>query len=356
MFMRELLNYAYAVVFILGLLLFVDLTIRFKRPLVLKWLLLLMAFGISSYGLGHLYCHYNGYIRWVMEIPPIILFLSITNFLSLLYVNRISWIILLLSVLMILTQLSFNLYAAFGLSLGMDVNLYQHPTLGRLVSGIRLFFLLLVVIFNANILLGIRKKYHQDNIYYEGLRNWAYYILGIFFLSLLANFFKYSSPRSFEIGEFINMMAFGLSAISMIYRPDFLNRTPSRLSLLGHFTSREPDDISQDRFVMVFFNEMYYLREKASMQELAALMDTKPELLSQFIHRRFDMGFTDLVNKHRIQYFIELVKQGRARSHTIEALARQSGFSSRQNMQRFFKKFHGGAPSDLINMIEKVED
>ena len=354
--MVQLINYAYVAVFVLGLLVFADILFRFKRPQTLKLFLLGTTFALSSYGLGHVYCYHNGYNRLIMELPGLILMLSFTNFIYYLYENKIRRVVLLVCSFFLLTQISVSVYFNIVLKLGLDVDLYYHPDSAGLVKGLRITFMLIMVVMNTNLLMKIRDKYNQDNIYFEGLRKWTNYIVGLMVFSLILNAIKYSFPRIFDVCHFINMVAQGLCAIVILYRPDFLNRTPSKLSLLGLFSYREPEDISPDRFVTVFFNEMYYLREKASLQELASLMEAKSEALSQFIQRRFDMGFTDLVNKQRILYFIDLVKQGRAKQHTIEALARQSGFSSRQNMQRFFKKFHGGAPSDLINLIDPAED
>ena len=60
------------------------------------------------------------------------------------------------------------------------------------------------------------------------------------------------------------------------------------------------------------------------------------------------MTFIELVNKCRVDYFVSLVKSGSYKNFTIDALSSMSGFNSRQNLQRAFKTFHGGTPSDLI--------
>jgi len=45
----------------------------------------------------------------------------------------------------------------------------------------------------------------------------------------------------------------------------------------------------------------------------------------------------------------EIVQDPAYQNFTIDALAREVGFSSRQHLNKPFKKFHGGNPSDLID-------
>jgi YesN/AraC family two-component response regulator len=75
------------------------------------------------------------------------------------------------------------------------------------------------------------------------------------------------------------------------------------------------------------------------------------ETLNHYIKINYDTSFTDLVNKYRIQYFIDFVNNPESKLFTIDALAKKAGFSSRQNMAFFFKKFHGGSPSDYVKQI-----
>jgi YesN/AraC family two-component response regulator len=66
------------------------------------------------------------------------------------------------------------------------------------------------------------------------------------------------------------------------------------------------------------------------------------------------LTFIDLVNKSRVDYFVDIIKLNDFSVFTIEALAHKSGFGSRQNLYKSFKKFHGGTPSDLIRSIQEI--
>jgi YesN/AraC family two-component response regulator len=101
-------------------------------------------------------------------------------------------------------------------------------------------------------------------------------------------------------------------------------------------------------FLNLFQDQKYYAQKEASLEGLALLLKVGSSKLSQFIAKKYDMSFSDLVNKNRVNYFFEIVQNPNYQNFTIDALAREVGFSSRQHLTKPFKKFHGGNPSDLL--------
>jgi AraC-like DNA-binding protein len=75
------------------------------------------------------------------------------------------------------------------------------------------------------------------------------------------------------------------------------------------------------------------------------------EILQDHCVKHYDMSFANLVNKSRVNYFIELVKSPKYKHYSIDALAIEAGFNSRHHLYKPFKKFHGGTPSDFIHSI-----
>ena len=70
-----------------------------------------------------------------------------------------------------------------------------------------------------------------------------------------------------------------------------------------------------------------------------------------YIYYTYSMSFDELVNKSRVEYFVEIIKDPKYKNYTIEALALEVGFTSRQRFYQPFKKYHGGNPSDLIDIL-----
>lgn len=84
------------------------------------------------------------------------------------------------------------------------------------------------------------------------------------------------------------------------------------------------------------------------MQHLAKVLNVSTNDLYKFIYNKFSVSFNDLVNKNRVNYFLEIIKQPKFQNFSVDALAQEAGFTSRQHLYKPFKKFHGGNPSDLI--------
>ena len=80
-------------------------------------------------------------------------------------------------------------------------------------------------------------------------------------------------------------------------------------------------------------------------------MGVSKELIFNHVYQTYSMSFDELVNKNRIEYFVEIIKDPKFKNYTVEALALEVGFTSRQRFYQPFKKFHGGNPSDLIDIV-----
>ena len=96
---------------------------------------------------------------------------------------------------------------------------------------------------------------------------------------------------------------------------------------------------------------MYYKNQTANLLDFSNIMGVCKDSLVNHIYFKYSMSFDNLINKNRINYFIDLIKQPENKNLTIDALSKESGFSSRQQLYKPFKKFHGGNPSDLLDAL-----
>jgi YesN/AraC family two-component response regulator len=80
-------------------------------------------------------------------------------------------------------------------------------------------------------------------------------------------------------------------------------------------------------------------------------MGVSKDIMFNYIYFTYAMSFDELVNKSRVEYFVEIIKESKYKNYTVEALAMEVGFNSRQRFYQPFKKYHGGNPSDLIDMF-----
>lgn len=73
--------------------------------------------------------------------------------------------------------------------------------------------------------------------------------------------------------------------------------------------------------------------------------------INTLLNHRAGIRFQDLLNKNRVEYVKQLIKEGRHETHTIESLGMESGFSSRSSFFRIFKDLEGLTPKDYAEKL-----
>jgi len=190
------------------------------------------------------------------------------------------------------------------------------------------------------------------NIYFKRIQKWTFFffitVLIQLILFLLVIIFKTSN----DIKIFISIiLSLGVLLI-VLYRPNFINKNGSKISF-GHLFKKNNigADIKELEFNFQFFTNLYYKNKEANIIEFSNLMGVGKEIIFNYIYFTYAMSFDELVNKSRVEYFVQIIKEPKYKNYTIEALAMEIGFSSRQRFYQPFKKYHGGNPSDLIDIF-----
>lgn len=96
-----------------------------------------------------------------------------------------------------------------------------------------------------------------------------------------------------------------------------------------------------------------FLDPKLTLSELAKLLDTSSNWLSQVINQYEQNNFHDFINEYRVEKFIQ--KASENKQYSILALALDSGFNSKSSFNTIFKKFKGLTPSAFLSANSKEE-
>lgn len=95
-----------------------------------------------------------------------------------------------------------------------------------------------------------------------------------------------------------------------------------------------------------------YLNPYLSLENLAQRYSVSSGYLSQIINKHSDNALADLVNKSRIKEAQKMLLDKKFDNYTIESIALESGFSSKANFYKVFKKLIGVTP----NQYKKVQN
>jgi hypothetical protein len=173
-------------------------------------------------------------------------------------------------------------------------------------------------------------------------------ILTQIIIIILSIIFKFSND--FKI--YITIVKGLALLLTIFYRPNFINKNGSKISFGFLFNRNDlSSDIKEVDFNFHFFTSFYFKNKTANINEFSNIMGVSKEIVFKFIYFNYSMSFDELLNKSRVDYFVEIIKQPKFKNYTVEALALEVGFTSRQRFYQPFKKYHGGNPSDLIDIF-----
>ncbi|MFH6999363.1 helix-turn-helix domain-containing protein [Flavobacterium sp. FlaQc-57] len=95
-------------------------------------------------------------------------------------------------------------------------------------------------------------------------------------------------------------------------------------------------------------HEKPYLQKKYSIRDLSADCNIPVHYLSIVINDQYGCNYSDFINRYRIQFIIENRYSEFGRSLSLEGLASEAGFNSKNSFYTAFKKNVGCTPSEYF--------
>jgi len=341
------------VVIVLSLITMLEVIVNFKSPSSLKIILLIILSCIIAHSVAlTFYFNYTFYRRLIL-IPSVIFMIASLFFISLLFQNKMSRYLLIFGITIFSFQSINIIYYLFALPISKDGVVIDIPSAGSSQSLFRICVLICILFFIRSLLFTILKKHKSGNIYFKELLIPATLIIIMVGLICLINILKSVSIIQDPVFQLLYLISYFLFLLLILFRPKLMNQTDFKVSLMSILKKANTQTVPFTIFKEVFFTEMYFLNSLGTLEDLGQKTNVSSNTLNEFLLVNYGIGYTDLVNKHRVDYFIALIKKGDFIQYTIEALAIQSGFGSRQSLQKAFKKFHGGTPSDFISSVQQ---
>ena len=348
-------------IFIFSLIVLLDVLVKFKRPFLLKYNFVIITIGVGLASFTHSIDLYsNKYVFYVI-LSKAFLASSFLNIFSILYFpNFRKWVISISILLISLSIYSFYYNVKFNpnyiLSLKSQTLVIVNSENLMLPALLKVLRVLLISSFFFTFLFFLYKivlKFKMNNIYFDKIKIWT---KSIFILILLMLIFYVPIPiikNNFDVGYFVSIFMYLYILFIVFYRPVFLNKSSMKISLGDNFSRNKNLVINELEFINSFYTNFYFTNPEASLENFATVLNVGSNDLYKFVYYKYNLTFNDLVNKQRVDYFIDIIHNPKFSNYTIDALAKEVGFSSRQHLYKPFKKFHGGNPSDLIDAIEK---
>ena len=190
------------------------------------------------------------------------------------------------------------------------------------------------------------------NVYFKRVQLWTIAFFGLVIFAFISALIASISPISNSGSIYASLFAMLYSLLIILYRPNFINKNGSKISF-GHLFNRNDfsAEVRDIDFNYHFFTNYYFKNKAADIVEFSNIMGVTKDVMFNYIYFNYSFSFDELVNKARVDYFVEIIKDPKYKNYKVEALAMEVGFSSRQRFYQPFKKYHGGNPSDLIEIL-----
>ena len=96
-----------------------------------------------------------------------------------------------------------------------------------------------------------------------------------------------------------------------------------------------------DQLISDLQKHSMYLDSEFNLDKFAIFLGLQTFLTSKVLKEKYDISFSDLKNILRINYAIEKIKEGYLKTHTIDSLAKKSGYKGRVHFSKTFLIFTG---------------
>jgi hypothetical protein len=307
---------------------------------------------IVTAGSGLDYLGFNGFdLPYYKEVFKILALLFTVNLFFLIVQKRIPKLVVWVEFFFILF---FIVELIFGLEnpTVRDGVLQNKPTLFHQVFyGLYVLLASAALFYNAYHLFRLKKH----NLYELKIKKWVGFYILCNFAILFIIIILFLSFKSGTLGAYDNTMITVfihrfLFIFFILIRPRFLD--DDKYARPFDQILAKNSGLSFQNFEFLFYSNHYYLKQDANMEDLALKLNVNKNALSNFLKNEIEENFTELLNKNRVEYLMELLKARKYESFTIEALSEMSGFNNRRTMYNAFNKYVGQTPTEFIQSLK----
>lgn len=307
---------------------------------------------IVTAGSGLDYLGFNGFdLPYYKEIFKILALLFTVNLFFLIVQKRIPKLVAWVEFFFILF---FIVELIFGLEnpTVREGVLQNKPTLFHQVFyGLYVLLASAALFYNAYHLFRLKKH----NLYELKIKKWVGFYILCNFAILFIIIILFLSFKSGTLGAYDNTMITVfihrfLFIFFILIRPRFLD--DDKYARPFDQILAKNSGLSFQNFEFLFYSNHYYLKQDANLEDLALKLNVTKNALSNFLKNEIEENFTELLNKNRVEYLMELLKARKYESFTIEALSEMSGFNNRRTMYNAFNKYVGQTPTEFIQSLK----
>lgn len=299
--------------------------------------------------IGHSYSHFFTINKIIISIVIVNILIIIVDYKISIYIYLAEFVFILLYFIFVLNGFYFVEFKK-GYLFPLEQMQFQ-ALLSFAQAGIFLFLI-------TTYLFRIVKKTTENNLYYKKVRIWSLLFLLFLLFSIIPFIYAFyiyyfKGINQIAVIDSRNALIIGRSLLLLfiLLRPRFLNESGFSVEMTNYF-NRSNNQVSDEKFNFLFFSNHYYLNTEGNLEDFSLKMNLSKSAINDFVYRKSNSSFVELLNQYRISYMKELLEARKYNEFTIEALSEMSGFSNRRTMYNAFKKSTGITPTEFIQRLK----
>ena len=105
------------------------------------------------------------------------------------------------------------------------------------------------------------------------------------------------------------------------------------------------------RLQILLEDHQAYLESTITAQTICKILGCNPRDLPRMVKNEYGFGINRLINQYRVRHAVQLIEEEYLKNRTVESLALEVGFRSRNTFYLAFKKETGLSPSIFNNSV-----
>ncbi|OXA81310.1 AraC-type DNA-binding protein [Flavobacterium aquidurense] len=201
--------------------------------------------------------------------------------------------------------------------------------------------------------------------------NWLFQftsVLSVLYLIVMfKNIFKFSDYP--YISEWIKIVILVLELFIICWylykalnHPDLFRNIDSKLKLVSDMVLEEKNNepavanekeynASLSKLKQYMVQEKPFLNPSLTIQDVAVAIEIPVRDLSLLINHKLEQHFYDFVNTYRIEYAMDILKDGTKNQVTVLEILYEVGFNSKSSFNTAFKKYTGDTPTSYRKQL-----
>lgn len=233
-------------------------------------------------------------------------------------------------------------------NIGLIPEIYNN--LGRIIQPV--FYLVL----QWKVILSSKGKSMilENRIIYKWVLNFVklqtFYLISLFLSAFTSALFFRSISNEFSAytSVILTVIFFFSISILLFWNENSVRKLKNFNPTIIKTSLEESKIIDITRIVR---KEKYFIGANNNLEGISFAIGLEKKELSKIINSQYN-SFYEWINTIKIDYSIELVKKNYLQEYSVEALATECGFNSRNTFYRAFKKETGTTPIEFIKQLE----